>query len=194
MARGRTRRSRREPQQPGSLGRWRFVPCDRVARARDGAGRRRGFCSLNPARACLQLGCNGSAMIAVASMVPLWPGSEMLPRCHGVICALLLAGDELRHPRRTWMVNVLWPVAALSGSAWVVRHVLPIQARWRLLLCDKVLGTVRDYCAPGPGHAAFCLSGQVGTRRKETVRLDAAGRNTAGAWRPCNLTALNLPA
>lgn len=31
-------------------------------------------------------------------------------------CALIIAGDELRHPQKMWIMNVVWPVTALYLS------------------------------------------------------------------------------
>jgi hypothetical protein len=32
------------------------------------------------------------------------------------LCALIIAGDELRHPQKMWIMNVVWPVTALYFS------------------------------------------------------------------------------
>jgi hypothetical protein len=29
------------------------------------------------------------------------------------VCALIIAGDELRHPQKMWIMNIVWPVTAL---------------------------------------------------------------------------------
>lgn len=33
------------------------------------------------------------------------------------LCAGLIAIDEMRHPQKMWIMNVVWPVTALFGSA-----------------------------------------------------------------------------
>jgi hypothetical protein len=38
----------------------------------------------------------------------------------GGVCALLIALDLVRHPQQMWIMNVVWPVTALFGSAWIV--------------------------------------------------------------------------
>ena len=38
----------------------------------------------------------------------------------GGACALVLAVDAMRHPQHMWIMNVVWPVTALFGTAWVV--------------------------------------------------------------------------
>ncbi len=38
----------------------------------------------------------------------------------GAACALIVAADEVRHPQHMWIMNVVWPVTALFGSAWVL--------------------------------------------------------------------------
>jgi hypothetical protein len=32
------------------------------------------------------------------------------------VCALIIAGDEFRHPQKMWIMNVVWPVTALYFS------------------------------------------------------------------------------
>ncbi len=36
----------------------------------------------------------------------------------GAACALFIAADEWRHPRRMAIMNVVWPVTALFGTGW----------------------------------------------------------------------------
>jgi hypothetical protein len=38
----------------------------------------------------------------------------------GAICAVVIAADEMRAPQHMWIMNVVWPVTALFGSAWIV--------------------------------------------------------------------------
>ncbi|CCD87281.1 conserved membrane protein of unknown function [Bradyrhizobium sp. ORS 285] len=38
----------------------------------------------------------------------------------GVVCALIIAIDVVRHPQQMWIMDVVWPVTALFGSVWVV--------------------------------------------------------------------------
>lgn len=33
-----------------------------------------------------------------------------------LVCALIIAGDELRHPQKMWIMNIVWPVTALYFS------------------------------------------------------------------------------
>ena len=38
----------------------------------------------------------------------------------GALCALIIAADLLRHPQHMWIMNVVWPVSALFGTAWIL--------------------------------------------------------------------------
>src|SRR5690242_1802105 len=38
----------------------------------------------------------------------------------GGACALAIAADDARHPQHMWIMNVVWPVTALFGTAWVL--------------------------------------------------------------------------
>ena len=34
----------------------------------------------------------------------------------GAACALVIAADEMRHPQKMWIMNIVWPVVALFGT------------------------------------------------------------------------------
>ncbi len=36
--------------------------------------------------------------------------------CVAFLCALIIAGDEVRHPQKMWVMNIVWPVTALYFS------------------------------------------------------------------------------
>ena len=38
----------------------------------------------------------------------------------GALCALVIAGDELKRPQHMWIMNIVWPVTALFGTIWIV--------------------------------------------------------------------------
>ncbi len=38
----------------------------------------------------------------------------------GALCFLIIALDLFRHPQHMWIMNIVWPVTALFGSAWIV--------------------------------------------------------------------------
>ncbi len=40
----------------------------------------------------------------------------------GGLCAMLIAIDEFQHPQHMWIMNIVWPVVALFGSAWIFRQ------------------------------------------------------------------------
>jgi hypothetical protein len=37
----------------------------------------------------------------------------------GVVCALAICIDVMRHPQHMWIMSVVWPVTALFGTLWV---------------------------------------------------------------------------
>lgn len=54
-------------------------------------------------------------------MVPLWLHALSLAfLVFGFLCAALIAVDETSHPQHMWIMNVVWPVIALFGTALVV--------------------------------------------------------------------------
>jgi hypothetical protein len=38
----------------------------------------------------------------------------------GAFCAVVVAADEVRHPQRMWIMNLVWPICALFGTVWVL--------------------------------------------------------------------------
>ena len=56
-------------------------------------------------------------------MVPPWlHWLSLASLVFGAVCATLIAIDELRRPQPMWIMNVVWPVTALSGAGLVVWH------------------------------------------------------------------------
>ena len=54
-------------------------------------------------------------------MIPLWMHDLAIAYLLlGAICAAGIAMDEVRHPQHMGIMNVVWPVTALFGTAWVV--------------------------------------------------------------------------
>ena len=54
-------------------------------------------------------------------MIPAW--LHMLSVAFlvlGALCAAAIAVDLVRHPQHMWIMNVVWPVTALFGTAWIV--------------------------------------------------------------------------
>jgi len=54
-------------------------------------------------------------------MIPVW--LHMLSVAFlvlGALCAAVIAVDLVRHPQHMWIMNVVWPVTALFGTAWIV--------------------------------------------------------------------------
>jgi hypothetical protein len=55
-----------------------------------------------------------------SAVIPQWlHGLSIVYLLFGGACALLIAVDETRHPQHMWIMNVVWPVTALFGTAWV---------------------------------------------------------------------------
>jgi hypothetical protein len=38
----------------------------------------------------------------------------------GLLCAAIIVVDVVRHPQHMWIMDVVWPVTALFGTAWVL--------------------------------------------------------------------------
>jgi branched-subunit amino acid transport protein len=71
---------------------------------------------VNPVPALLHPRRNGDA-----PMIPAW--LDYLSVAYlalGLIAAIIIAVDLLRHPQHMWIMNVVWPVTALFGTVWIV--------------------------------------------------------------------------
>ncbi|MGJ4912921.1 DUF4396 domain-containing protein [Bradyrhizobium sp. HKCCYLRH2060] len=56
-----------------------------------------------------------------APVVPDWLHIlSLVSLALGVLCALVIAIDVIRHPQQMWIMDVVWPTTALFGSIWVV--------------------------------------------------------------------------
>jgi hypothetical protein len=54
-------------------------------------------------------------------MIPNWLHSLSIAYLlFGAICAAVIAFDLTRHPQQMWIMNVVWPVTALFGTAWIL--------------------------------------------------------------------------
>jgi hypothetical protein len=54
-------------------------------------------------------------------LIPLWFHTVAIAALvAGVICAITIAADELRHPQHMWVMNVVWPLSALFGTVFVL--------------------------------------------------------------------------
>ena len=83
--------------------------------------------------------------------------------CVAFLCALIIAGDEVRHPQKMWVMNIVWPVTALYFS------VLALWGYYRIGKKDGQEWHTRH--APGPDE-----------RRAEAAK-QAAFRDAAALWR-----------
>ena len=54
-------------------------------------------------------------------MIPLWlHWLSVISLAAGAACAAVIAVDEVRHPQPMWIMNLVWPLVALSGSVLVL--------------------------------------------------------------------------
>jgi hypothetical protein len=54
-------------------------------------------------------------------MVPEWfQNLSIAYLAFGGLSALIIAADEIRQPQHMWIMNVVWPVTALFGTAWIL--------------------------------------------------------------------------
>jgi hypothetical protein len=63
----------------------------------------------------------------MASPVPIFPpGLHLLAAISialGAACALLIIVDEVRHPQKMWIMNLVWPLTTLFGSVlWLLAY------------------------------------------------------------------------
>jgi len=54
-------------------------------------------------------------------MIPAWLHSlSIAVLLLGLVCAVVIAADLVRHKQHMWIMNVVWPVTALFGTVWIV--------------------------------------------------------------------------
>ncbi len=54
-------------------------------------------------------------------MIPGWLHSLSIAfLLLGLVCAVAIAADLVRHKQHMWIMNVVWPVTALFGTVWIV--------------------------------------------------------------------------
>jgi hypothetical protein len=54
-------------------------------------------------------------------MIPAWLHSLSITfLLLGLLCAVVIAADLMRHRQHMWIMNVVWPVTALFGTVWIV--------------------------------------------------------------------------
>ena len=54
-------------------------------------------------------------------MIPVWLHDlAIVSLILGCLCSIIIAADEIRHPQRMWIMNVVWPVTALFGTVWIL--------------------------------------------------------------------------
>lgn len=63
-------------------------------------------------------------LIVMVPMFPAWlHGLAMASLVLAVACAIAIALDELRHPQRMGVINLVWPLTALFGSLlWLAAY------------------------------------------------------------------------
>src|SRR3954454_11349313 len=51
------------------------------------------------------------------AMIPVWLRDVALASLAvGLVCAVVIAIDLIRHPQRMWIMNIVWPVNGLFGT------------------------------------------------------------------------------
>ena len=54
-------------------------------------------------------------------MIPAWLHTLSIAfLLLGLVCAVVIAVDLVRHKQHMWIMNVVWPVTALFGTVWIV--------------------------------------------------------------------------
>ena len=65
--------------------------------------------------------CQQRRVASRGRMVPVWLHAlSSIYLAFGVVSAAIIALDLLRHPQHMWIMNIVWPVTALFGTAWIV--------------------------------------------------------------------------
>jgi uncharacterized protein DUF4396 len=125
-------------------------------------------------------------------MIPTWLHDLSLAYLIlGAVCALVIALDLLRHPQHMWIMNIVWPVTALFGTAWILWQ----YARYgRLASSENTrLAAQRDEESPNKTQTPFpiavgngalhCGSGcALGDLCAEWVVFAVPGVATAFGW------------
>jgi hypothetical protein len=68
-----------------------------------------------------KLGCCHPGAHSNDEMIPFWLHAlSSTSLLLALACAAIIAGDVLRHPQHMWIMNVVWPIAALFAGIFVV--------------------------------------------------------------------------
>jgi hypothetical protein len=80
------------------------------------------------------------------TMVPTWLHNLSIGYLlFGAVCSIVVAADELRRPQHMWIMNVVWPVTALFGTAWILWQYF---AYGRLATHDKAHAAITHHEDP----------------------------------------------
>ena len=90
-------------------------------------------------------------------MVPFWLHAlSIFWLLLGGVCAVVIVVDLRRHPQHMWIMNVVWPVTALFGTAWVV---------WQYYTYGRLAAHARAHAAmqrheemPSKKHTPFAVA------------------------------------
>jgi hypothetical protein len=93
------------------------------------------------------------------SRMPFWLHElAILSLCLAILCALVVAADEMRNPQNMWIMNVVWPLVALFGSIIA----LAAYFRYGKLASKKAFAEAKANDRPPPSMAKTPFSVMVG--------------------------------
>ncbi len=110
-------------------------------------------------------------------MIPSWLHVlSLIALVAGAFCALVIAADECRRPQPMWIMNLVWPLIALSGSFTVVWFYFRFgQER----SCDREELTLSDVAKAASHCGSGCTLGDV---LAEALAYAAPGISVAFGW------------
>ena len=117
-------------------------------------------------------------------MVPVWLHAlSSIYLAFGVVSAAIIALDLLRHPQHMWIMNIVWPVTALFGTAWIVWQYF---SYGRLASQDNVHAAMQRHAGSAQSHTD-ALHGDGRQRRFALRQRLHAGRHLlrSGWCSPC---------
>ena len=71
-------------------------------------------------------------------MIPAWlPSLSIAVLLLGLVCAVVIAADLVRHTQHIWIMNVVWPVTALFGTVWIKLEVDTVEGVVQIRVTPK---------------------------------------------------------
>jgi len=90
---------------------------------------------------CSRIRRTAEIQVNSLTMIPAWLHSLSIAYLLvGATCAAVIVLDEIKNPQHMWIMNVVWPVTALFGTAWIL---------WQYFFYGRLATRERAHAAMG---------------------------------------------